>query len=90
VISVILKRRVSLTEKVISGTPAKMGRKKRYSDEMLGRYEAGTLQRITAVLREGENMRDFVRLAVESALNVRETLAGSGTRTTTPPNGDKD
>jgi hypothetical protein len=48
-----------------------MGRKKRYEDEMLGRFALGTLDRIVVALRPGENMRDFLRYAVDAELRAR-------------------
>ena len=41
-------------------------------DQTLARFPKGTLDRVKAVLREGENQADFLREAVELELRRRE------------------
>jgi hypothetical protein len=54
---------------------ARVGRKKRWSEDMQARFEAGTFARIEAVLDEAEDRTDFVRAAVERELERRERRA---------------
>jgi hypothetical protein len=49
-----------------------MGRKKRWSEDMVARFEEGTFDRIDAVRDDGEDRTDFVRQAVERELKRRE------------------
>ena len=49
-----------------------MGRKKMWSEELLGRFPEGTIYRIHAVLAENEPMTEFIRVAVEKELQLRE------------------
>jgi len=49
-----------------------MGRKKRWAEDMQARFEEGTFDRIGAVLDDGEDRTDFVRVAVERELKRRE------------------
>jgi hypothetical protein len=49
-----------------------VGRKKLWSEDMQARFPEGTFERITAVLKEGEDRTDFVRAAVEAELTRRE------------------
>ena len=49
-----------------------MGRKKRWSEDMVARFEAGTFDRMDAVREDGEDRTDFVREAVERELKRRE------------------
>lgn len=62
----------ALTENLVSDTPKRMGRKKRWSEDMQARFAEGTFARIEAVLRDGEDRTDFVREAVEAELKRRE------------------
>lgn len=62
----------SLQTKVISDIPARVGRKKRWAEDMQARFPDGTFARISAVLKEGEDRTDFVRIAVERELKRRE------------------
>ena len=50
----------------------KMGRLRRWAEDMQARFPAGTFMRIGAVLRENEDRTDFVRDAVERELHRRE------------------
>jgi hypothetical protein len=52
--------------------PARMGRKKRWAEDMVARFAAGTFARIAAVLKKGEGRTDLVRDAVEAELARRE------------------
>jgi hypothetical protein len=49
-----------------------MGRKKRWSEDMVARFEAGTFDRMDAVRGEDEDRTDFIREAVEKELLRRE------------------
>jgi hypothetical protein len=49
-----------------------MGRKKRWSEDMVARFEMGTFDRIDAVRAEDEDRTDFIREAVERELSRRE------------------
>lgn len=55
--------------------PRKVGRKKRWSEDMQARFPEGTFERIQAVLEEDEDRTDFVRDAVERELKRRERKA---------------
>jgi len=55
-----------------SDMPARMGRKKRWTEDMQARFPEGTFARIEAALREGEDRTDFVRIAVVRELRRRE------------------
>ena len=52
--------------------PRRVGRKKLWTDEINGRFMAGTKARIDAVRLEGEDRSDFLRAAVEAELKRRE------------------
>lgn len=49
-----------------------MGRKKINEEQTPARLPAGTLDRIAAALKEGENMADFIRISIEKELKRRE------------------
>lgn len=49
-----------------------MARPKKYVEDMVARFVAGTFARIEAVLRAGEDRADMVRAAVEAELRRRE------------------
>ena len=49
-----------------------MGRIKRWAEDMQARFQEGTFDRISAVLEDGEDRTDFVRVAVERELKRRE------------------
>lgn len=49
-----------------------MGRKQINFEQLPGRFPAGTLDRIDAVLGEGEKRADLLREAVERELKRRE------------------
>ena len=54
-----------------SATPRRVGRKKRWAEDMQARFPEGTFAAIEAVLEEGEDRTDFVREAVERELKRR-------------------
>lgn len=49
-----------------------MGRKKRWSEDMVARFAEGTFARMDAVRDDGEDRTDFIRDAVERELKRRE------------------
>lgn len=49
-----------------------MARPKKFVEEMLARFAAGTFARVAAVLRPGEDRADLVREAVDRELRRRE------------------
>jgi hypothetical protein len=53
----------------------RVGRKKRWSEDMQARFPKGTFERIEAILGEGEDRTDFVRAAVQRELERREGKA---------------
>lgn len=61
-----------MPEKVISVKPARMGRKKRWAEDMVARFATGTFARISKVLKPEEDRTDLVRDAVERELKRRE------------------
>jgi hypothetical protein len=61
-----------LAEKVVCDNPRRVGRIKRWAEDMQARFPAGTFARIAAVLRSKEGRTDFVRSAVEAELKKRE------------------
>lgn len=60
-----------LAEKVISDTPAPVGRPRINEEQTPARFPAGTLARIDAACREKEKRSDFIREAVEAELHRR-------------------
>jgi hypothetical protein len=50
----------------------RVGRKKRWAEDMQARFPEGTFERIAVVLQEGEDRTDFVRDAVEREIKRRE------------------
>ena len=61
-----------LDEKVISDMRTGVGRPKINEEQTPGRFRAGTMARIDAVLAEKEKRSDFIREAVERELERRE------------------
>lgn len=61
--------------KVISATSPRVGRKKRWAEDMVARFAEGTFERIAAVLSPEEDRTDLVREAVDRELRRREKLA---------------
>jgi hypothetical protein len=60
------------TQNLICDMPKRVGRKKRWSEDMQARFPEGTFGRIEAVLEDGEDRTDFVRESVERELKRRE------------------
>lgn len=56
----------------ISLTPRRVARPKKFIEEMVARFLAGTFARISAALRPGEDRADLVREAVDRELARRE------------------
>lgn len=54
-----------------------MGRKKINEEQIPARLPAGTLERMDAVLEEGEKRADLMREAIERELRRRERKASS-------------
>lgn len=67
-----MRNEAALAEKVVCDSPRKVGRIKRWAEDMQARFPMGTFARIAAVLRSGEDRTDFVRTAVETELRRRE------------------
>jgi hypothetical protein len=65
-------RMLALTQNLILGTPTRVGRKKRWNEDMVARFPKGTFGRIANVLEKNEDRTDFVRAAVERELKRRE------------------
>jgi hypothetical protein len=65
-------RMLALTQNLILGTPTRVGRKKRWNEDMVARFPEGTFGRIANVLEKNEDRTDFVRAAVERELKRRE------------------
>jgi hypothetical protein len=55
-----------------SAITARVGRKKRWAEDMQARFPEGTFERIELTLGENEDRTDFVREAVERELQRRE------------------
>ena len=51
-----------------------MGRRKKFSERMVASFVTGTLARLDAALRPGEDRTDLVREAVDDKLAARERL----------------
>lgn len=63
------------TQFVVSDTRPAVGRPKINGEQTMARFREGTLDRIKAVLTEKEKQSDFIREAVEDALEKRERAA---------------
>jgi hypothetical protein len=53
----------------------RVGRKRKWAQDMQARFPRGTFERIEAVLGETEDRTDFVRQAVEHELQLREAAS---------------
>lgn len=71
-VNISYEKKMVLSENLIRDTPHRMGRKKRWDEDMQARFPEGTFARIAAVSGEGEDRTDFVREAVERELKRRE------------------
>lgn len=67
-----MRNNLALAENLVCDTPRRVGRIKRWAEDMQARFAAGTFARIAAVLRDGEDRTDFVRDAVSRELERRE------------------
>lgn len=67
-----MRNNLACDSKIISAMPRRVGRKKRWVEDMQARFAEGTFARISGVLTEGEDRTDFVRDAVERELKRRE------------------
>lgn len=67
----------SLAGKLISDTPAPVGRPRINGEQTPARFREGTLARIDAVIGESGKRSDFIREAVERELERREKAARS-------------
>jgi len=78
------------TANPISDIRPKVGRPKRWSEDMQARFAEGTFARIRAVLRGKEDRTDFVRAAVERELARRERMRSrQAARKVNPPEKDR-
>ena len=55
-----------------SVTPTRVGRKKKWAEDMQARFAEGTFARIEGVLLDGEDRTDFVREAVDREIKRRQ------------------
>ena len=69
-----IRKEAALTEFHISGTPAKVGRKKLWTERLLLSLAEGTRARLDDALRDGEDRLDLIRTAIEAELKRRERL----------------
>lgn len=67
-----MRNKPLLAEKVICVSELRVGRIKRWAEDMQARFPAGTFKRIAAVLKPNEDRTDFVRTAVDTELEKRE------------------
>lgn len=63
----------ALTQNLISDIPGRVGRKKRWAEDMVARFPEGTFARILSVLKPKEDRTDLVRAAVEREIKRRQT-----------------
>ena len=60
------------TQKVVSANAPRVGRRQINHEKTMARFPAGTLERIKAVLEDGEPQSEFIREAVERELKRRD------------------
>ena len=70
-----MRKNSALTRRGLVPYANPMGRKKKWSEDMVARFPDGTFDRIHKVLEEGEDRTDFVREAVEREIRRRERKA---------------
>lgn len=70
-----------MTGNGIATIPHRMGRKKKWAEDMQARFAEGTFARINALLRGSEDRTDFVRAAVEREIAARQKEAKRSTAT---------
>lgn len=63
------------TQIVVPAMRSRVGRKQINHEQTMARFAKGTLDRIKAVLGEREKQADFIRQAVERAIEDREREA---------------
>lgn len=66
-----MRNNSALAQNVVCDTPRRVGRIKRWAEDMQARFAEGTFARIAAALKPGEDRTDFVREAVEQELKRR-------------------
>ena len=67
----MLNRASLSTKKSICSSAPRVGRTERYPEKKEAGFERGTLARIEAVLKDGENARSFIRDATMAELKKR-------------------
>ena len=60
------------TQKMVSVSGSRVGRRQINHEKTMARFPEGTLDRIKAVLEDGEPQSEFIREAVERELKRRE------------------
>jgi hypothetical protein len=71
-VNISYEKKMGSTRNLVCDTPRRVGRKKRWAEDMQARFPEGTFERIAAVLVGKEDRTDFVREAVERELKRRE------------------
>jgi hypothetical protein len=66
-----MRNNSALAQKLICDTPSRVGRTKRWEEDMQARFAKGTFARIAAALGPDEDRTDFVREAVDRELKRR-------------------
>ena len=67
-----MRNKIHSENQAVSVNSCRVGRKKRWAEDMVARFEAGTFWRIAEVLEDGEDRTDFVRAAVAREVSRRE------------------
>jgi hypothetical protein len=65
-----------MTQETSVTKTSRMGRKKRWPERTAIKFAAGTFERITAVLADGEDRMAFMREAVQREIERRQKAAG--------------
>ena len=71
-VNIAYEKNMPSTQNLVSVIARRVGRKKRWAENMQARFPEGTFERIEAVLKKGEDRTDLVRVAVERELKRRE------------------
>lgn len=74
----ISEKAAPLTAKPISANAGRVGRKRVNHEQMPARFPEGTFARLDAVLHDGENRSDVLRIALEREIARREREARKG------------
>jgi len=69
-------KRCDLTEIHVRDMPRKMGRKKKWAENINLTLPEGAKERMNAALEEGEDRLDLIRSAIEKELKRREKAKG--------------